>query len=539
MNKTILFLAFLLTSQLGLGQAVGINTDGSTPESGTMLEVKKNLLSKIRIASTNLIDTSVLELSNRTPGNKGTDFLLKNIKESGLFFLSESDLSANTTPDILVLKPNGNIGVGLSSPTQLLDVAGGIRIGNTASSEAGSMRWSGTKFEGYDGSSWKDLGGAGIVDSDGDTEIIATNGVGLDSLSFYAFGRRAMRIFGSPLFSMMYLDGKMGIGTSMPSTELQVNGSDTLSSLLITSNSTNGDSELIFGENKNNSFGMKWKYDGVTNKLNLFGKSGATEYGPHLSIHRSDGKVGIGTDSPIGNLDIKSSDELNLVLHRETDANDMALQFFQSDTMMWEWETFRTGNALQLNGANDFGVMYIKQSGDVGIGTISPSARLDVRDSGPTGPAFKVYKNNLMKLQVWENGGLGIGTSLTAPIPANGLFVSGDVNIGTQHKDGFKVSVNGKMVAEELLVELSDDWPDYVFEKSYDLLSMDELEKSISENGHLPGIPSAKDIEENGGIMLGEMQRLMMEKIEELTLHLIRQQKEIDALRTQLKSQTK
>lgn len=114
-------------------------------------------------------------------------------------------------------------------------------------------------------------------------------------------------------------------------------------------------------------------------------------------------------------------------------------------------------------------------------------------------------------------------------------FASGNVGIGTSSiPSGYKLAVDGKMVSEEVLVELSASWPDYVFTKEYDLPSLEEIQNHIEEKGHLPNIPSAKEVEENG-IELGEMNRLLLEKIEELTLHLINQQKEINALKLELK----
>ena len=74
-----------------------------------------------------------------------------------------------------------------------------------------------------------------------------------------------------------------------------------------------------------------------------------------------------------------------------------------------------------------------------------------------------------------------------------------------------------------MLVEASP-WPDYVFEPEYNLLSLEETEAFIKKHQHLPELPSAKEIEANG-VQLGEMNRLLLQKIEELTLHLIEQQK--------------
>jgi len=88
-----------------------------------------------------------------------------------------------------------------------------------------------------------------------------------------------------------------------------------------------------------------------------------------------------------------------------------------------------------------------------------------------------------------------------------------------------KLAVNGNIHAKEVKVDLSS-WPDYVFKKEYELLSLEELEKYIKNQKHLPNIPSANKVLKEG-IKLGEMNKKLLEKIEELTLHIIQQNKKI------------
>lgn len=129
------------------------------------------------------------------------------------------------------------------------------------------------------------------------------------------------------------------------------------------------------------------------------------------------------------------------------------------------------------------------------------------------------------------------GTTNWSMYSQGNSYFGGDVRIGTQaDPDGgvYKLIVDGKIIAEEMRIQNSSTWPDYVFEKNYDLMPLGELEKMIQENHHLPGIPSACEVEENG-IEVGDMQKRMMEKIEELTLYVIQQQKEIDQLKVELK----
>jgi len=107
----------------------------------------------------------------------------------------------------------------------------------------------------------------------------------------------------------------------------------------------------------------------------------------------------------------------------------------------------------------------------------------------------------------------------------------GNVGIGTA-TPADKLSVNGRIRAQEVKVETAN-WPDYVFTKEYKLQSLAETETHIKEKGHLPGIPSAAEVKENG-VELGEMNKKLLEKIEELTLHLIEMKKENEDQKTSI-----
>ena len=114
------------------------------------------------------------------------------------------------------------------------------------------------------------------------------------------------------------------------------------------------------------------------------------------------------------------------------------------------------------------------------------------------------------------------------------LDATGQVAIGNviPAASAYKLTVTGKIICEELKVKLvSSIWPDYVFDKKYKLPTLSYLENFIEKNKHLPNIPSAAEVEKNG-IEVGDMQKKMMEKIEELTLYIIDLQKQIDLLKT-------
>lgn len=114
------------------------------------------------------------------------------------------------------------------------------------------------------------------------------------------------------------------------------------------------------------------------------------------------------------------------------------------------------------------------------------------------------------------------------------VFAAGNVAIGsTTIATGYKLSVDGKIMCEELKVQASVDWPDFVFHENYDIMSLQELEKRIQEKGHLPGIPSAREVASEG-ISVGALQAKLLEKIELLTLYVIQQAKENEDLKKEI-----
>lgn len=87
----------------------------------------------------------------------------------------------------------------------------------------------------------------------------------------------------------------------------------------------------------------------------------------------------------------------------------------------------------------------------------------------------------------------------------------------------------------EVVVTLHNwDYTDFVFEKDYALRSLEDVEKFIVDNGHLPDIPNEKEVKNNGGIEIGEMQVKLLQKVEELTLYMIQLKKENDMLKEKI-----
>lgn len=127
---------------------------------------------------------------------------------------------------------------------------------------------------------------------------------------------------------------------------------------------------------------------------------------------------------------------------------------------------------------------------------------------------------------VGNNGTIGIGQFIS-PLPADG---------STQDGNKYKLFVKDGIRTEKVKVDVSsaNGWADYVFKKDYKLNSLESVEKHIEEKGHLPNIPSAKEVKENG-INLGEMDAKLLEKIEELTLYVIQLNKDVEQLKEENK----
>jgi hypothetical protein len=160
--------------------------------------------------------------------------------------------------------------------------------------------------------------------------------------------------------------------------------------------------------------------------------------------------------------------------------------------------------ALEVNG----NIFTSSQSNYLQFGTNSGTAPYV---SGSTEGHLALGTANSAKLWVLQNGNVGIGTSTPA----------------------VKLSVNGDIKAKKLLVSQAG-WPDYVFDASYKLPSLKQVDRFITKHKHLPDLPSAKEVEEKG-ISVGDQQALLLKKIEELTLYLIKQDQQIEKLTRQVK----
>ncbi|MBC9934435.1 TMF family protein [Chitinophaga qingshengii] len=110
---------------------------------------------------------------------------------------------------------------------------------------------------------------------------------------------------------------------------------------------------------------------------------------------------------------------------------------------------------------------------------------------------------------------------------ANTHFFNSAIAINTNDAKGYRLAVNGDAIFTRAKVKSFGNWPDYVFKADYELPSLEKLAQIIRESQHLPGIPSAEEIKKEGQD-LGEIQRLQMQKIEELTLYILELNKKLE-----------
>jgi hypothetical protein len=191
-------------------------------------------------------------------------------------------------------------------------------------------------------------------------------------------------------------------------------------------------------------------------------------------------------------------------------------------------------------------------NGNVGIGTIAPAHKLDLVGSNGTNFISRVYNTNIngkgLLIQAGSAQGtteilnISTATNNTTPTPVSVMVVRADnkVGIGTTFStipadfNSFRLFVKDGIRTEKVKVDVANGvWADFVFKPDYKLRPLSEVETFIKTNQHLPDVPSAKELETNG-LDLAEMQKIQMQKIEELTLYLLELKKQNEELQKQL-----
>ncbi len=316
--------------------------------------------------------------------------------------------------------------------------------------------------------------------------------------------------------------GNVGVATTIPLEKLHVqNGS-----VLISSNSF---ASYLMGTLKFSTTSYNYAWAGLSGNSNGQGWDQIdllfyTAFGApseKMRLMANTGYLGIGTSTPLAKLDVYGDTRVGGTIPLNSSGN-LSVRMGIINTSF-----------TNLNSTDAF-IGSLNTGGPAGLAgdlLLVPRSTTGINNAirfytGPTTPSER--------LTITYNGNVGIGTST----PAAKLSVNGNVFIGTQDANTITnmgsnnvLAVNGTAVFVKAKVAIygPTTWPDYVFEPSYKMTTLDSLEQFIKLNKHLPEMPSAADVEKDG-LDLGDNQALLLKKIEELTLIVIEQNKRIEEL---------
>lgn len=527
--KKIFSIVFILFSVTAVAQNVGVGE--TNPE--MKLQVKS-------------ADSAVLLLqnSNTVNGNIKTGLYYKTgsyysggiaTVGSGGTFRMGLFTYGGTNPSSLIermtISDGGNVGIGTTTPSAKLEVNGLLKLTGGSPATGKFLTSDNTGL-----ASWYDLSPQ-ILPSGIAGQTTRNNGTGWLATS------------------NLYNDGsRIGIGTTSPGSMLEIKSASGTADIEI--NASAGDNAVL-RLNKNGSSNystLRFKTSGTNNwDLGMQGSDHfKLQYVPTnstiMDVDNATRNIGFFTNDFTESVNIGGS--LGAYGASITKGINAGFQFQDRTANAYAgWNWYADAGKANLYRYGGLGnTITIDQSGYLGIGTTAPVYRLDVngrmriRHNGVTSGIFFNNSSNVESSFIgqYKDDLFGIfGNAWEFAINRN----DGTVYLGSSNLDnenlingaGYKLRVFGKVIAEEVRVQVKNAWPDYVFESGYNKLSITDLEKYVNENKHLPNIPSAKEIEKDGH-QLGDVQVKMLEKIEELSLYIIELNKKVKALEEKISS---
>lgn len=327
-------------------------------------------------------------------------------------------------------------------------------------------------------------------------------------------------------------DGQMGIGTSAPVSLLTINGTNPYIQI------QNGASNKGFLQAVGNNLKIGTNSTNTTGSLVM-----QTKLIDRMTIDEN-GQVGIGTTSPSSLLTINGTDPI--VQLRNDNVDKGFVQLVGDNLRMGTNISNSFGSCILRTKGQDR--LYVNYDGQMGLNMIpdETTSTFAVAEDDNNNSGIALYHGGTRRAMFNYNGTNPFLTAQTGYfyIYRNSsypfiLHPDGNFTIGGHNTaSGYRVSIYGKAIATEFTALPYGSWPDYVFEKNYNLRSLDEVKKFIEKNKHLPGIPPAAEIEKNG-IPLGDISKRLMEKVEELTLYILQQQEQIEELKKLIQRQKK
>lgn len=444
--------------------------------------------------------------------NSGTSYRWTLNNDNAFYLQSSTDKFIANATNSIVTFPDGNVAINSTSNNGYK-----LNVNGIASFTGGAIGiFNSHQMAVYSNDGAKNVSFRRQISGEGDTNGIAHFGYNGSNYSLGIVEKD---------------NGRIGIGIHDPSERLSVNGRIYINNTDARFHVYNGGafSEWLFGQKSSTSHDFTFSQLISGNETD------------RLTI-TTNGYLGVGTTNPQAKLDVVGGSakvEENFILQSNRPNNVKNSWIFHNPgdgrtalymtpmsqvTQQWDWSkqtVFENNGNVGFSGVISVGGTDQEFPSQI---TVPESAHTTSKRSVITFGKYQFVSDPL------SNGTrhLGIYNANNASWP---FWITNDSKIGigtTSVPADYKLAVAGNIIAEKVKVKKSNTWPDFVFSPNYNLPTLIEVESFVKQNSHLPEIPSANEIEKDGQD-LGEMNRLLLKKVEELTLYLIEQNKEIKA----------